>query len=252
MSLCAGPVLIRTDFCCALPRLRYAFNSRRMTKRIFLPTKSAEDWRALLADPDKHWRTGYSARTAAEHWEKSPDLPPEIDAVFQGASLGPAELLVAFPEWKTPLPGGRRESQTDILALVRTSKGVFVAGIEAKVTEPFGPTVEEWLDNASKGKLERLEFLKQTLGLEDDIGRLRYQLLHRTAAALIEAERFGAVGAAMIVQSFSPVSAWKEDFEVFVAAMGMKSGKARTSPNGRPLILAWAQGPDATVTISNT
>ena len=222
-----------------------------MTKRIFLPTNSAEDWRALLADPDKHWRAGYSARTAAEHWEKSPGLPPEIDAVFQRASLGPAELLVAFPEWKTPLPGGRRESQTDILALVRTPSGVFVAGVEAKVAEPFGPTVGEWLENASNGKLERLEFLKRTLGLEGNIATLRYQLLHRTAAALIEAERFGAAGAAMIVQSFSPVSAWKDDFEVFAEAMGMKSGKARTSPNGRPLILAWAQGPYATVRVPN-
>lgn len=213
-----------------------------MSNRIFLPSRSAEDWRALLADPEKHWRSGYSARTAAKHWEASAGLPTEIEAVFQKASLEPAELLVAFPEWKTPLPGGRRESQTDILALVGTAQGLWVAGVEAKVAEPFGPTVGEWLEGASPGKLERLGYLKRKLGLTGEILTLRYQLLHRTVTALIEAERFSAAGAAMIVQSFSPVSAWKDDFEAFLSAMGFEPGVPRTAPDGLPLLLAWAQG----------
>ncbi|WP_370234651.1 MULTISPECIES: DUF6946 family protein [Henriciella] len=216
-----------------------------MTKRIFLPTQSAEDWRALLADPDKHWREGYSARTAAEHWEISSGLPTEIESVFERAELGSCELLAAFPEWKTPLPGGRRESQTDILALISTARGLFVAGVEAKVAEPFGPTVSEWLAGASMGKLERLDFLQRKLGLYGDVSGLRYQLLHRTAAALIEAERFSAAGAAMIVQSFSPVSAWKDDFEAFANALGLESGVPHTLSNGRLLLLSWAQGPNA-------
>lgn len=216
-----------------------------MTKRIFLPTQSPEGWRVLLADPVKHWRSGYSARMAAEHWEAGQGLPPEINAVFEEAMLGPTELLAAFPEWKTPLPGGRRESQTDILALVRAPNGLWVAGVEAKVAEPFGPTVGEWLVDASPGKLERLDFLKRKLRLDGDIEVLRYQLLHRTAAAIIEAERFNAAGAAMIVQSFSPISAWREDFDAFVLAMGRSSGVPIATPDGCPLLLAWAQGPEA-------
>lgn len=212
-----------------------------MTKRIFLPTNGAEDWRALLADPDKHWRAGYSARSAAERWEAANGLPDEISAVLEHAGLGPVELLAAFPEWKTPLPGGRRESQTDVLALVRTARGLFVAGVEAKVAEPFGPTVSEWLADASPGKVERLTFLREKLGLHEDVSALRYQLLHRTASAIIEAERFGAAGAAMIVHSFSQTGAWKADFMAFLAAMRIEETRLR---DGNPtLVLAWAQGP---------
>lgn len=214
-----------------------------MTKRIFLPSNGAEDWRALLADPDKHWRAGYSARAAAERWENARGLPEEVGAVFERAGLGPVELLAAFPEWKTPLPGGRRESQTDVLALVRTARGLFVAGVEAKVAEPFGPTVSEWLADASPGKVERLKFPRDKLGLHENVFALRYQLLHRTASAIIEAERFGAAGAAMIVHSFSQTGAWRADFAAFLAAMRIEERRVR---DGNPsLVLAWAQGPSS-------
>lgn len=214
-----------------------------MTKRIFLPSNSAEDWRALLADPDKHWRAGYSARSAAERWEAANGMPEEVSAVFEHARLGPVELLAAFPEWKTPLPGGRRESRTDVLALVRTARGLFVAGIEAKVAEPFGPTVSEWLADASPGKVERLTFLREKLGLHEDVSALRYQLLHRTASAIIEAERFGAAGAAMIVHSFSQTGAWRGDFMAFLTAMGMNEGNV--TDDKPALALAWARGPSS-------
>jgi uncharacterized protein DUF6946 len=31
--------------------------------KIYLPTVGPQDWQKLLADPEKEWRTGYSART---------------------------------------------------------------------------------------------------------------------------------------------------------------------------------------------
>jgi len=33
--------------------------------RILHVTRSPDDWKALLADPEKHWRTGFSTRTLA-------------------------------------------------------------------------------------------------------------------------------------------------------------------------------------------
>lgn len=36
---------------------------------IYIPTTSPEDWRRLLAEPDKHWKRGYSARALACCWE---------------------------------------------------------------------------------------------------------------------------------------------------------------------------------------
>src|SRR5438034_723792 len=37
--------------------------------KIYLPTVAPQDWQKLLADPEKQWRTGYSARTIAYAWE---------------------------------------------------------------------------------------------------------------------------------------------------------------------------------------
>jgi len=31
-------------------------------KKIYVPTKNAESWRECLADPQKHWKDGYSAK----------------------------------------------------------------------------------------------------------------------------------------------------------------------------------------------
>lgn len=215
--------------------------------KIFVPTTGPDDWRRLLASPEKHWRDGYSAKSAAERWEGAAGaLPQEIARQFEKAGLGPAELLLAVPEWKTPLPGGIRESQTDIFALIRAAGGVYACAIEAKVEESFDKTVDEWRSDApSPGKLERLDFLCRTLGLDASrCGSLRYQLFHRTAAALIEAERFGCAGAAMIVQSFSPHRSWLSDFTAFTQALGAEATADApallTRADGRPLLLAWA------------
>lgn len=213
-----------------------------MTNPIYLPTTGSESWRALLGDPVKHWREGFSARSAAESWEAADGLPDEIESALLSAGLSDLELLLAFPEWKTPLPARGGDSQTDIMAMVRTERGVLMVGVEAKVDESFDKTVEKWLVDASDGKFRRLAYLKNMLGLGDDIGHLRYQLLHRTVAAMIEAERFGCFGAAMIVQSFSKSNAWKEDFETFSDSIGLKPGEFGSSPNGNPLLLAWANG----------
>jgi hypothetical protein len=37
--------------------------------RILSFTTGPDDWKALLADPEKQWRVGYSARTLATCWE---------------------------------------------------------------------------------------------------------------------------------------------------------------------------------------
>jgi hypothetical protein len=74
------------------------------------------------------------------------------------------------------------------------------------------------MKNASEGKRERLEFLKLTLGLSGDLPEtIRYQLLHRMASASIEAKRFRADTAIMLVHSFSPDNIGLADFQAFAA-----------------------------------
>jgi hypothetical protein len=196
-------------------------------KRIFVPTISGADWQRLLGKPELHWKSGRSAMSAAACWEESePRLPREISDALEASgdkSLTSLELLVAIPEWEVELPGGDRPSQTDILAITRNELGLVILGVEAKVDEPFGPTLGEKKANASAGQLERVAYLESELGcssaLDDSI---RYQLLHRTVSAILTARAFHAGTAVMLVHSFSPESRWREDFEAFAVAIGGK------------------------------
>jgi len=204
-------------------------------------TEGPSDWRALLADPDKQWRPGYSAMAAAQSREAG--FPPEV-AHLLGAD---AELQLAVVEHKVPLPGRGYPSQCDVFALVHAGGEVMAVAVEAKVGESFGPTVEEWLGDApSASRQERLTALLGWLGLPGSPPGLRYQLLHRTAAAIAEARRFRRHVAAMIVQSFSPERTNWSDFEAFGQALGLSfepGQPGRVSlPCGLALLLGWAEG----------
>jgi hypothetical protein len=211
--------------------------------RLYVPSKGPESWQALLASPEKHWQRGYSARTLAHVWESANGLPAEISHLLGADS----ELILAIPEHKVDLPGGSRPSQTDLFALVRSGERTISLAVEGKVDEPFGPTVDEWLDGGSDGKRTRLHSLCDILGLSTDrLVGLRYQLLHRTASAVIEADRFKTDDAAMIVHSFSKAAAWFDSFRDFASRLGVPIEKDRlatvATPKGRRLHLGWASG----------
>ncbi len=210
--------------------------------KILVPTRALSDWQRLLANPEKHWRAGFSAMATARSWEEAQGLPPEIDQI-----LGPgSELLFAIPEHKVPLPGGRSESQCDVFALARSSGRTIALAVEAKVDEPFDKTLGDWLADGSTGKRRRLDAICARLGCPEPPPELRYQLFHRTAAAIIEADRMKTDAAAMIVQSFSQEHRWFEDFARFCAFLDLDGARAaplvRRLPDGRDLILGWATG----------
>jgi hypothetical protein len=213
---------------------------------IYMPSPGPEAWKQFLAKPELHWAVGYSARTLAHSWEAASGLPPEIRDLVEPL-VGPAELLIAIPEHKVQLPGGSRQTQCDVFALVRGADQVVACAIEGKVDEPFGPMVGEWLATSSAGKEKRLSFIYKLLGLPaEPTFSTRYQLLHRTAAAVIEAERFMTSGAAMIVHSFSPEQRWFGDFVAFGKLFDLEltpgtAGKT-VLPSGKPLYLGWATG----------
>jgi hypothetical protein len=217
--------------------------------RIYIPSSGAEDWKQFLAEPDRQWKTGYSARSLAHCWEAAPGLPPEIAALFAntGDFGAPPELLIALPEHKVPLPGGRTESQNDVFALVRCSDKTIATTIEGKVSESFGQTLAAWNRAASRGKTARLEYLSALLGVAHPPPQhLYYQLIHRAASAIIEAERFKTDAAAMIVHSFSAEKAWHAEYAAFVALLGgvpVDGALTRIAlPSGMPFYTAWASG----------
>ena len=219
-------------------------------KRIFVPTQSGADWQRLLAKPILHWQSGASAMTAAAAWEAAGDsLPPEVagllDSTSQPDLLG-HRLLLAIPEWQVSLPGGSTTSCTDVLAVCSNEAGVCVLGVEAKVLEDFGPLLAEKRAQASSGQTQRLAYLHDLLGVEHFGDGIRYQLLHRTASALLTAREFHAVAAVMLVHAFDTQTPQRSDFLAFVQAMGAAEVaplvyrvRSFTEPN---LYLAWCQG----------
>ena len=103
---------------------------------------------------------------------------------------------------------------------MRLKQGLGVIAVEGKAREPFGEPVSKW--NTTTGTHARLENLCEELGLDPStVGGLRYQLLHRTVSALIEAERYGASEALMIVHSFDPGDASLSDYQRFAEAMAV-------------------------------
>jgi len=217
---------------------------------ILMPTKKAEDWRSGLADPRKQWKAGRSAKLMADTWERHrPALPPEISRVLSGSPVSGLTPLLAMPEYQVPLPGGTTSSQNDVFLLGAVDDGSAVIMVEGKVDEPFGDTMTEWLKEGSKGKRERLNYFTDRLGLAGDPpDDIRYQLLHRTASAIIEAKRFHARYAVMLVHSFSPAHAWFDDYAAFVKLLGgtpENGGVGMIPGHAEPeLWIGWAHGLD--------
>lgn len=218
--------------------------------RILIPAIDAEEWKRFLAEPDKQWKKGFSARALAYCWQDSEGLPSNVQSVFAKSTFEVFknfELLLAIPEHQVPLPGGSRPSQSDIWVLGRGKGELVSIAVEGKVSEPFGPTIREWLQDESSGKKDRLYFLLNKLGLPAQIDEtIRYQLLHRTASAIIEAHRFNAIHAMMLVHSFSQTEEWLEDYDRFVSLFG---GKAIVNSitsvgkrNGISLYFGWVRG----------
>ena len=219
-----------------------------MTDRLFFaePIKRPEDIIPHLAKQERHWKKGYSAYELAYSWVGAKGIPNPVVAVLHQAEefLG-MELIEGFFEKETDLRSRGRPSQTDLLALIGDGEGFAVLGIEGKVDESFGPLVSEWLVDASANKRARLLVLQETMGLADhDVSNLRYQLLHRTAAAVYEAQRYKIRRAVMLVHSFSDGHSWFDDFRAFADAIGTPvSGtnelSAKVGVEGISLRLGW-------------
>jgi len=235
---------------------------------VFLtPSNGPEGWRALLADPEKHWRTGYSSKALAYCWEEARGFPKSVSETFQrfGSPLRQTQFLLGIPEHKVPMPPvGGRPSQNDLFVLARTDGRIAAAGdggppggsnpglvaimVEGKVSEPFDRLVSEWKQiEASPGKGERLQFLCRLLDVNKAaVDGIRYQLLHRTASALIEAQRFCAMQTLMLVHSFSQSYEHFDDYAAFVQLFCGAAQQDAVVHVGRrggvELYLGWVRG----------
>jgi hypothetical protein len=221
-------------------------------KRILVPTDGPETWKQFLAEPEKHWKSGYSAMSTAHSWERAMGVPTEISALFRIASdevLHDASLALAIPEYQVSLAGGTRPSQNDVFALLSCTGGLIAMMVEGKAREDFDAPLVEWKRRTSpQGVKARMAEIMDNIGINRPIpDEIRYQLLHRTASAMIEARRFHAPYAVIVIQSF--VAADNEnhydDFCKFIRLFEkepMKEALIEISrPHGRKLFAAWVQ-----------
>lgn len=221
-----------------------------MSKRILSFTKGADDWKQFLADPEKHWRIGFSARTLAHCWEEAEGLPDEVSDAFAACRderLADLQPLLGIPEYKVDLPGGKRASQNDIFVLARSAAGPVTIMVEGKVEEPFDKRVDEWMAHPTAGRTKRLAFLQKTLGLQErPPGDVRYQLLHRAASAVIEGNRFRAAAAVLLIHTFTTRQTGWSDYARFLDIFGVaaESGAVQllTTATAMPLYAAWVPG----------
>ena len=219
---------------------------------IYIPTTGVDDWQKLLADPYKHWRKGFSARALAYAWESAKGFPPEIQALLASSEqiFHNVELLLVIPEHKVLLPpNNENPSQNDIFALAKDGEDNLIAlTVEGKVSESFGELLSRWNAEGSKGKRTRLAFIQETLGLAGELPHtISYPLLHHTVSAVLEAKRFAAKNAVMVVQSFSPSDEGFVEYQTFLKLFGVKEATPAklyflTEAMGVRLYSGWARG----------
>ena len=174
------------------------------------------------------------------------EIQEAIDASDTPDLDGLAPIMV-IPEHKVPLPGGVRESQNDAFVLASNGKGLVSMTIEGKVEEPFGATIAKWGPDSSRGKRKRFDYLVDLLELQGrDLSQVYYQLMHRTASAIIEAQRFHADTAVMLVHSFSQSHTWFPEFCAFAGHLGVEPELNRVygcgKRSGVDLYVGWVVG----------
>lgn len=195
-----------------------------------VPTLGPSDWRRLLADPSRHWRAKRSAYELAVAWEAARlsdrGLPPDAAALLDSCdAFRDAKLLLGIPEHQVDLAGGGHASQTDLWALLSCQGGAISMSVEAKAGEPFDDIVSTWLSKASprSGKPRRLDQLCDVLSVsKEQVLGCRYQLLHRAAVALLEARRFHARHAILLVHSFAKDETAYGDFRAFCRVLDVE------------------------------
>jgi hypothetical protein len=93
------------------------------------------------------------------------------------------------------------------------------------------------------------EQFRQYLPKSESFSRVRYQMLHRCAASVIEAKRLGFQHAAFVVQAFETPDSSFQDYAVFCEALKIAAERGRmatTSVDGISLGVGWADCPLAT------
>ncbi len=222
-------------------------------------------WRAGLADPYLHWRRAKSAWELSVSWEAARNSPSGIPSVIHDVlnrhpALADPQLLIGVVEHRVVLDTPRTPSQNDLWCVLGTSSGNVSVAVEGKAGEDFDRSLAEWLGSTpTQAKRRRLAFLSDVLGIQEQPSlAFRYQLFHRAASAILEADRWRLQKALLLVQSFAESPTSWTDYTSFASLLGIAAerntvcGPASTQIRGRcsgtdiALYMAWVDCPLAT------
>lgn len=200
--------------------------------------RTMDEWREAMPARlrEKQWKAGRSAMELARAWVGggSVAIPDEVDRLLQTSpGFSDTTLEEGRPEEETKLDDFRGNTRNADLLLIgkRNGQPILIA-VEAKADESFGPTIGDYLEE--KEQVEgsnapaRIRQLSQAVfGVApEEIGELRYQLLHAAAATLIAANEHGAARALFLVHEFlnatdrRKVEANEADVETFLQRLG--------------------------------
>jgi hypothetical protein len=175
--------------------------------------------------------------------------------LFVKGAFGEPLLIFAVAEHKVDLPGGNAASQCDVWAVLKTTAGMLSLTVEAKASEPFGDEIlENWLvagksKESISNREKRFEYVNAHLPHSPSFLQVRYQILHRCAASVMEAKRFGFQQAAFVVQAFNTPDQSFQDYAAFCNALGIPAARgemATTAVDGISLGVGWADCPLST------
>ena len=193
--------------------------------------KSLEDWKRIVG-PDK-WKKGKSAYELASSWLiKRGQFPPSLRKLFTQSEIplfADLKLTYAIVESPVFLDSHKGPSMNDVLAYGESGKGQssIVIAVEGKVDEAFDKPIHDWVRDGRQQpkptRLKRLCFLNEQLQVDfEQDSRIGYQLLHRTASAIIEARKNGCDNAMLLIHSFESTKQGNfEDYSSFLSAYGI-------------------------------
>lgn len=199
-----------------------------------------DQWQAAMPPRlrERQWKEGRSAMELARAWVGTgavavPDVVArllETDSEFSAV-----ELVEGRPEEETRLDDFRATSRNaDLLLIGRRAGEPVVISVEAKADESFGPTIGEYFAKTARREGSNAparvrQLARAVFGVEaEEIGSLRYQLLHAVAGTLIAASEHGARRALFLIHEFldatKAVNVHRNaaDLEAFVRRLGWK------------------------------
>ncbi len=195
---------------------------------------TVDDWRGLAGEGK--WVPTRSAYELAHCWHQFGGLPAPVARALDTSGhevLRGISVDLCLVEKPVFLDTRIAPSMTDLMAYGRNAKDdAVVLAVEGKADEPFASRVWAWVRGDEKNptmstdprrtRLRRLKFLSKHLSKEiPPNSTLRYQLLHRTVSAVLEAQLQGAVAAVVLIHAFGPEAADNlSDFSEFLRELG--------------------------------